>query len=46
MEDFCTCTLQGDDYYDTWNLSPLKEGIINIIESKQYEYLLLDYPFA
>lgn len=44
--DFCTCTLQGDDYYAAWNLSPLKEDIVNIIESKQYEYLLLDYPFA
>ncbi len=46
VENFCTCTLKGDDYYDAWNLSPLKKDILSIIENKQYEYLLLDYPFA
>ncbi len=44
--DFRSCTLQGDDYYAAWDLSPLKEDIANIVESEQYEYLLLDYPFA
>ncbi|MEG0353755.1 MAG: hypothetical protein RR586_10900, partial [Cellulosilyticaceae bacterium] len=37
--------IQGADY-NVWNLSPLIEDIIAIRESKKYDYLLLDYPFA
>ena len=37
--------LDGTDY-NVWNLSPLKADIENIISSGEYDYLLLDYPFA
>ncbi len=45
VDNFYEWVMQGADY-NVWNLSPLKYDIENIIESKQYDYLFLDYPFA
>lgn len=45
VDNFYEWVTQGADY-NVWNLSPLKNDIKNIIESKQFDYLLLDYPFA
>ncbi len=45
VDDFNEWTKQGADY-NVRDLSPLKKDIIDIIQSGQYDYLLLDYPFA
>lgn len=45
VEDFYKWITEGADY-NVWNLEPLKNDIINIIARNEYEYLLLDYPFA
>ena len=45
VDDFYNWTIQGADY-NVWNLNPLIQDIIDIKESKNYDYLLLDYPFA
>ena len=45
VEDFYQWVLDGADY-NVWNLKPLEEDIIKIMESGKYEYLILDYPFA
>ncbi len=45
VQDFYEWTLDGADY-NIWNLAPLKKDIISTRNSKAYEYLLLDYPFA
>ena len=45
VEDFHQWVLDGADY-DVWNLSPLKSDIEKMISSREYDYLLLDYPFA
>ena len=45
VDDFHRWVLDGTDY-NVWNLSPLKADIENIISSGEYDYLLLDYPFA
>lgn len=45
VDDFHQWVLDGTDY-NVWNLSPLKADIENIISSGEYDYLLLDYPFA
>ncbi len=45
VDNFYEWVMQGADY-NVWNLSPLKQDIKSIRESKQYDYLLLDYPFA
>lgn len=45
VDDFYKWVLDGADY-NVWNLSPLKEDIEKIISSGQFDYLLLDYPFA
>jgi uridine kinase len=45
IDDFRKWVLDGADY-NVWNLSPLKSDIISIKKNGQYDYLLLDYPFA
>lgn len=45
VDDYYSWTMQGADY-NVWNLSPLKKDILDIRESKDFDYLLLDYPFA
>ncbi len=45
VEDFSKWVSEGADV-NVWDLSPLKADIERIIRSGEYEYLLLDYPFA
>ncbi len=45
VEDFSKWVSEGADY-NVWNLSPLKADVEKIINSGEYDYLLLDYPFA
>lgn len=45
VKDFYQWVLDGANY-NVWNLKPLEEDIIKIMESGNYEYLILDYPFA
>lgn len=45
VDDFHQWVLDGADY-NVWNLEPFKNDIDKIIESNQYDYLFLDYPFA
>lgn len=45
VEDFPKWVSEGADVH-VWDLSPLKADIERIIRSGEYDYLLLDYPFA
>ena len=45
VEDFAKWLSEGADVH-VWDLSPLKADIERIIRSGEYDYLLLDYPFA
>lgn len=45
VDDF-TEWVSEEDYYNVWDLSPLKADVERIINSGEYDYLLLDYPFA
>lgn len=45
VEDFYKWVSEGADC-NVWDLSPLKSDVENIISSGEYDYLLLDYPFA
>ncbi len=45
VEDFSKWIAEGADVH-VWDLSPLKADIEKIIHSGEYDYLLLDYPFA
>ncbi|MCM1333622.1 MAG: hypothetical protein NC084_00360 [Bacteroides sp.] len=45
VEDFPKWISEGADVH-VWDLSPLKTDIERIIHSGEYDYLLLDYPFA
>lgn len=45
VEDFCKWVMEGADY-NVWDLSPLKSDIEKIKACGEYEWLLLDYPFA
>ncbi len=45
VEDFSKWVSEGADV-NVWDLSPLKADIERIIRSGEYDYLLLDYPFA
>lgn len=45
VEDFSKWVSEGADVH-VWDLSPLKADIERIILSGEYDYLLLDYPFA
>lgn len=45
VEDFSKWVSEGADV-NVWDLSPLKADIERIIRSDEFDYLLLDYPFA
>ncbi len=45
VEDYAEWLAAGADVH-VWNLSPLKADMERIIRSGEYDYLLLDYPFA
>ena len=45
VENFYQWVLDGADY-NVWDLEPLEKDILAIKNSGQYDYLLLDYPFA
>lgn len=45
VDNFYQWVLNGADY-NVWNLKPLEEDIIKIIENGKYQYIILDYPFA
>ena len=45
VKDFSKWVSDGADY-NVWDLSPLKADVEKIINSGEYDYLLLDYPFA
>ncbi len=45
VEDFFKWVSEGADVH-VWDLSPFKADIERIIRSGEYDYLLLDYPFA
>lgn len=45
VEDFSKWVSEGADVH-VWDLSPLRADIERIIRSGEYDYLLLDYPFA
>ena len=45
VEDFSKWVSEGADV-NVWGLSPLKSDIERIIRSGEYDWLLLDYPFA
>lgn len=45
VKDFSKWVSEGADVH-VWDLSPLKADIERLIRSGEYDYLLLDYPFA
>ena len=45
VEDYAEWLAAGADVH-VWNLSPLRADMERIIRSGEYDYLLLDYPFA
>ena len=45
VEDFSKWVSEGADVH-VWDLSPLKTDIDKIVRSGEYDFLLLDYPFA
>lgn len=46
VDDFTKWGSKREEYYNAWDLSPLKADVERIINSEGYDYLLLDYPFA
>ena len=45
-DDVTKWVSKSEEYYNVWDLSPLKADVERIINSGEYDYLLLDYPFA
>ena len=45
VEDLSNWVSEGADVH-VWDLSPLKTDIDKIVRSGEYDFLLLDYPFA
>ncbi|MBQ9383978.1 MAG: hypothetical protein IJT87_07050 [Ruminiclostridium sp.] len=45
-DDFTQWVSKPEEFYNVWDLSPLKADVDRIINSGEYDYLLLDYPFA
>ena len=45
VEDYAKWLADGADV-NVWDLSPLKADIDRLISGGEYEYILLDYPFA
>lgn len=46
VDDFTKWVSKRVEYYNVWDLSPLKADVERITNSGEYDYLLLDYPFA
>ncbi len=46
VDDFTKWVSKREEYYNVWDLSPLKADVERITNSGKYDYLLLDYPFA
>ena len=46
VDDFTKCVSSKEEYYNAWDLTPLKSDVEKIANSGEYDYLLLDYPFA
>lgn len=46
VDDFTQWISKREEYYNAWDLSPLKADVERVINSEKYDYLLLDYPFA
>ena len=46
VDDFTKWVSKHKEYYNVWDLSPLKADVERITNSGEYDYLLLDYPFA
>lgn len=46
VDDFTKWVSKREEYYNVWDLSPLKADVERITNSGEYDYLLLDYPFA
>ncbi len=46
VDDFTKCISKCEEYYNAWDLTPLKADVEKIANSGKYDYLLLDYPFA
>lgn len=46
VDDFTKWVSKREEFYNVWDLSPLKADVERIINSKRFDYLLLDYPFA
>lgn len=46
VDDFTEWVSRREEYYNAWDLSPLKADVDKIVNSGEYDYLLLDYPFA
>ncbi|MBQ9461049.1 MAG: hypothetical protein IJU51_03910 [Clostridia bacterium] len=45
-DDLTEWVSKHEEFYNVWDLSPLKADVERIINSGGYDYLLLDYPFA
>ena len=45
VDDFYQWVIDGANY-NVWDLTPLKEDIEKVIRSGEFDYLILDYPFA
>ena len=45
-DDFTQWVSKPEEFYNVWDLSPLKADADRIINIREYDYLLLDYPFA
>ena len=45
-DDLTQWVSKGEEFYNVWDLSPLKADVEKIINSGECDYLLLDYPFA
>ena len=45
-DDLTEWVSKAEEFYNVWDLSPLIADVERIINSGEYDYLLLDYPFA
>ena len=45
-DDLTKWVSRSEEFYNVWDLSPLKADVERIINSGEYDRLLLDYPFA
>ncbi len=45
-DDLTEWVSKAEEFYNVWDLSPLKADVERIIAGGEYDRLLLDYPFA